>query len=321
MSNLCDRSCPVFKMFRDECKDRECPTVGLACISYGAPNTTTDCYDYCCVKDSNMIAVVAIVVAVIVVVVVACSIFIVCYCCRNKKEKKQRKSQLNRENLVQTQLDMNGTGREGFFGDEDMMSSESAVIAANDVDHVAIGAPTSPADKNAFYQRSPQDSNHVVVPHHYNQRSPREAPQHVNPVPKETPRQGWDQQRGGDDPAPPRSPPRNADYSPTVQSPREDRYRFRQDMKRSPQASPRPPPAAPAAPPPLDDDDEDFFQVNTKPTTNASGHAAASPVKRNNVADDDDDMFASTTRGFTGAPQLDTEDDFGGFGNEDDFFS
>lgn len=321
----------MFKMFRDECKDKQCPTVGLACISYGAPNTTVDCYDYCCIKDSNMIAVVAIVVAVIIVVVIACSIFIVCYCCRNKKEKKQRKSQLNRENLVQTQLDMNGTGggRGGFFGDEDMMSSESAVLSANHVDHVAIGAPTS--ERNISPQRSPQDSSHLAVPQHYsNQRSPREAPQHVNPVPKETPRQGWEQPTDGDDPAAPRSPPRSADYSPTEKSPREDRYRFRQDMKRSPQASPRPPPAAsvPPPPPPAEDDDEDFFQVNTKPT-NRSSHPPMpqkqqpAPKQATNFGydDEDDDMFASTTKGFKGAPQLDTEDDFGGFGNEDDFFN
>lgn len=127
-----------------------------------------------------MIAVVAIVVAVIVVVVIACSIFIVCYCCRKKKEKKQRKSQLNRENLVQTQLDnMGASGRGGFFGDDDMMSSESAVISTNHVDHVAIGAPASVSEKNVSPQRSPQDSTHLAIPQHYSQpaRSPRQAQQ------------------------------------------------------------------------------------------------------------------------------------------------
>lgn len=126
MSSLCDRTCPVFKKMRDECSNAQCATVGLNCIPLGAPNATTDCFDWCCATDNNIIAVVAIVVSVVVVAIVACGIFIVCYCCRKRKEKKERRSQLNRENLVQKQIELDEPrNRFGAFSSADAQIIDS----------------------------------------------------------------------------------------------------------------------------------------------------------------------------------------------------
>jgi hypothetical protein len=69
----CSQKCAVFKKLRSICTESTCANVGHFCWNFGAPNTTSDCAEWCCVEDTSTIAIFAV---VFVIVGICC-----CICC------------------------------------------------------------------------------------------------------------------------------------------------------------------------------------------------------------------------------------------------
>lgn len=141
-SPLCERACPTFQMRRDVCEADKCATVGYKCHQYGAPNSTTDCFSWCCVQDDNMIAVVVIILIVVFLLLVGCIVFLICFCCRKKKEK--RRGTLNRENLVQKQLELEEEGETDSQSYVRDGRPDSVLIDQDDSQAMSLGLGSTP---------------------------------------------------------------------------------------------------------------------------------------------------------------------------------
>lgn len=172
----CTDNCALFYKKKSNCASDPCAIVGLNCHAYGAPSNTVDCFDWCCERDGDLLAI----FIVVFIIIVLCCVICICFACYRyrlyKRSQKQgdnsddegstqpstaRSSQLSttssryrKKKNNQSSSGQGGTHEEGNTDESGEYTNRTSSTAERPYLYASHQSSKAASDKNKFYEQS-----------------------------------------------------------------------------------------------------------------------------------------------------------------------